>query len=62
MPRNRTPRGRIAAIYDYRDEEGKLLYQVVRYLPKAFSYRRPDGRDGWHHSIGQVRRVPYRLP
>jgi hypothetical protein len=50
-----------AAVYDYRDEDGTLLYQVLRYDPKAFRQRRPDGRGGWLWSLEGVRRVPYRL-
>jgi hypothetical protein len=48
--------------YNYCDEGGDLLYQVVRHTPKGFSYRRPNGRGGWLASLGQVRLVPYRLP
>lgn len=58
----RNGRGRhIAATYDYRDETGTLLYQAVRFEPKDFLQRRPDGRGGWRWSLGDVRRVPYRL-
>lgn len=38
---------RIAATYNYTDENGNLLYQVVREEPKAFKQRRPDGTGGW---------------
>jgi putative DNA primase/helicase len=38
---------RIIATYDYTDEQGHLLYQVVRYQPKDFKQRQRDGRDGW---------------
>src|SRR5262245_59904513 len=38
---------RIIAIYDYRDEKGNLLYQGIRYAPKDFRQRRPDGNGGW---------------
>src|ERR1700679_2318037 len=31
---------RIVATYDYTDEDGNLLYQVVRYQPKDFKQRR----------------------
>jgi RecA-family ATPase len=48
--------------YDYRDENGELLYQVERLEPKSFRQRRPDGRGGWIWQLGNVRRVPYRLP
>lgn len=52
----------IADTYDYRDEQGKLLYQVVRYEPKGFTQRRPDGRGGWVDHLADTRRVLYRLP
>lgn len=52
----------IEIAYDYRDERGKLLYQVVRKIPKDFRQRKPDGSGGWIWSIGDVRRVLYRLP
>jgi hypothetical protein len=53
---------RIVAEYDYPDENGTLLYQVVRYDPKKFLQRRPDGRDGWIWNLDNTRRVLYRLP
>jgi DNA primase len=49
------------ATYDYRDEGGELLYQTVRYDPKDFKQRRPDGRGGWIWKKGS-RQVLYRLP
>jgi hypothetical protein len=52
----------IVAAYDYSDEAGMLLFQVVRYEPKDFRQRRPDGRGGWVWSVKGVQRVPYRLP
>ena len=36
-------RGEILATYDYTDEEGNLLFQVVRFYPKDFRQRRPAG-------------------
>jgi Protein of unknown function (DUF3631) len=53
---------RIVAIYEYRDEAGALLFQVVRFVPKDFRQRRPDGNGGWNWNLENVRRVPYRLP
>ena len=47
--------------YNYEDEDGQLLYQVVRSDPKKFSQRRPNGSD-WVWSIAGVKRVPYMLP
>jgi len=53
---------RQVAWYDYCDEQGHLLYQVVRFEPKDFRVRRPDGRGGWTWGLNNVRRVLYRLP
>ena len=53
---------RIVATYDYRDERGELLYQVVRFDPKGFRQRRPKGGNGWEYSVKGTRLVPYRLP
>ncbi len=50
------------ATYDYADETGKLLFQVVRYDPKDFRARRPDGKGGWVWNLGGVPRVLYGLP
>jgi putative DNA primase/helicase len=50
----------ITAAYDYTDEAGKLLYQVVRTDPKGFFQRRPDGYGGWINKKGE-RQVLYRL-
>jgi putative DNA primase/helicase len=61
-PLPEAPRKRIVAEYDYTDERGELLYQVVRFEPKDFRQRRPDGRGGWAWNLNGVRRVPYRLP
>jgi hypothetical protein len=51
-----------ATYYDYSDEHGYLLFQVVRFEPKDFRQRRPDGKGGWLWSLGNTRRVLYRLP
>jgi 5S rRNA maturation endonuclease (ribonuclease M5) len=55
-----TPKRTIVATYDYTDENGTLLYQVVRYAPKDFRQRRPDG-GGWIWRK-HTRQVLYRLP
>lgn len=54
--------GRIVATYDYRDAAGKLLYQVVRFEPKDFRQRRPDGNGGWTWKVKGLPLVLYRLP
>lgn len=48
--------------YDYTDELGNLLFQTVRYVPKDFRQRRPDGHGGWLWNLHGIRRVLYRLP
>ena len=48
---------KIVATYDYVDEGGNLLYQVVRYEPKDFRQRKPDGNGGWIWKLGDVRKV-----
>ncbi len=53
---------RIVATYSYCDELGTLLFEVVRYEPKNFKQRRPDGNGGWNWNLNGVRRVLYRLP
>lgn len=53
--------GRIVCTYDYVDEQGTLLTQVVRYEPKSFRQRRPDGHGGWIWRASD-RHVLYRLP
>ena len=54
--------GEIVAEYDYCDETGDLLFQVVRFEPKDFRQRRPLGGGKWAWEIRGVARVPYRLP
>lgn len=58
----RAPSRRIIATYDYRSAAGELLYQVVRFEPKDFRCRRPDGDGGWRWNLDSVSLVPYRLP
>jgi 5S rRNA maturation endonuclease (ribonuclease M5) len=53
---------REAATYDYTDASGKLIFQVVRYFPKTFRQRRPDGKGGWVYSLRDVPRCLYNLP
>jgi hypothetical protein len=48
----------IVATYTYRDEHGNPLFDVVRFAPKDFRQRQPDGT--WH--LRGVRRVLFDLP
>jgi hypothetical protein len=52
---------RVVATYEYRDESGELLFQVVRMEPKDFRQRKPKPGGGWDWSVKGVRVVPFRL-
>jgi hypothetical protein len=58
----RQVRRKIVAIHDYRDIDGSLVFQVVRFDPKDFRQRRPNGSGGYTWTTKGVRQVPYRLP
>jgi 5S rRNA maturation endonuclease (ribonuclease M5) len=58
---NAKKKSTIAAIYEYTNEDGVLLYQKVRHEPKRFEQRRPNGKGGWIGNLNGVRRVLYRL-
>jgi putative DNA primase/helicase len=60
--KNERPFGeRIEITYDYTDERGELIYQVVRLCnPKGFRQRRPDNHGGWIWKKGE-RQVLYHL-
>jgi putative DNA primase/helicase len=53
---------KIVAVFDYKDAEGSLVYQVVRYEPKKFKQRRPNGSGGWIWDLKGVSPLLYRLP
>jgi len=55
---------RIVCTYPYHDEQGKVLFEVVRFDPKDFRQRRPDpaAKDGYAWNMEGVRRVLYHLP
>jgi hypothetical protein len=56
--------GKPTAVYDYHDENGKRLFQVLKFeplnAPKTFLQRTNPNQKKW--SIKGVRRVLYRLP
>jgi hypothetical protein len=51
---------KIVANYDYRDVAGALVFQVVRYEPKDFQQRRPDGAGGWIWKTKGIAPLVYR--
>ncbi len=55
------PREWLSKVYDYFDADGELRYQVLRYEPRRFLQRRPNG-DGWVYRMEGVEPLPYRLP
>jgi len=59
-----TPFGEATSVYDYTDEQGQLLFQVLRTRDKQFPQRRrdPSKKHGWNWSLGDTRRVLYKLP
>ena len=59
---NSSPKRRIVEMYPYHDETGELLFEVIRYAPKSFRQRRPDGKGGWVWRLDGTPRVLYRLP
>ena len=62
MPPRAEPARRIVATYDYHDAGGTVVRQVVRYEPKGFAQRRPDGAGGWAWDTKGAPDVLYRLP
>jgi len=52
----------IESLYDYRDENAQLVFQVVRLRPKGFRQGRPDGKGAWLWNVGNTRKVPFHLP
>lgn len=51
----------ITNTYDYTDANDNLLYQVVRYHPKNFKQRRPDGSGGWIWDLKGITPTLYHL-
>ena len=54
--------GNIISTYDYTDEAGTFLFQVVRFEPKDFRQRHRNAAGDWVWDIKGIRRVPFMLP
>ena len=54
--------GKLIATYDYTDPNGKLLFQKLRYEPKDFVQRSPDGNGRWNYSLAGITKPLYHLP
>lgn len=63
LPKPAAAKRQIVATYDYVDPEtGEIKLQVVRYEPKDFRQRRPDGDGGWSWSVPAAERILFNLP
>lgn len=54
--------GKIIAHYNYVDENGALLFQVLRFDPKDFRQRRPGTKTRWINDLKDTRLVLFDLP
>ena len=52
----------ITDIDDYTEPDGTLRYQVIKYKPKAFKQRRPDGKGGWIWNLNGIIPTLFRMP
>jgi hypothetical protein len=53
---------RVTATYQYTDETGNVLSEVLRYEPKDFRQRKPRPNGGWTWTTVGTRTVPFQLP
>jgi putative DNA primase/helicase len=53
---------RIVATYDYHAADGCQRFQVVRYEPKSFRQRQPDGNGGWIWNLRGIEDPPLYHP
>lgn len=60
MERDLRPKEFLSKVFHYHDEHGELCYQVLRYEPRRFLQRRPEG-DEWVYKMDGVQPLPYRL-
>ena len=65
-PKQERPKLKFVAKYEYKDADGNLLFEKVRYVEpdgkKTFRQRKPDGQGGWTYKLGDTTKVLYNLP
>jgi hypothetical protein len=61
-PRAGQAKRKIIKTYTYHNLNNQVIFEVVRYEPKSFSQRRPDGQGGYINNLKGVECVIYRLP
>jgi putative DNA primase/helicase len=62
IPADSAANKKVVAIYGYCDEIGRPLFEVVRYRPKDFRFRRRGPYGDWVYNINGIRRPLYNLP
>ncbi|MFC1980526.1 hypothetical protein ACFLVS_06810 [Chloroflexota bacterium] len=60
--RSKPRRKIIVEVYEYPDENGKIIHQTVRYAPKGFKQCRPDENGKWIWNLKGITTILYRLP
>jgi hypothetical protein len=60
-PNTQSQKKQIECTYDYLDETGRLSFQVVRFNPKSFAQRVPNGNT-WTWSLKGVKTNIFNLP
>lgn len=55
-------RSKPVAVYLYRDAQGHLVFEKLRYEPKRFVQRRPVGNGRYEYKLDGVEKPLYRLP
>lgn len=60
-PERKPSKKPIVAKYEYTDEDGNYLFEVVRHEPKDFRPRVHLGNNRYKWTLEGIRRVPYRL-
>lgn len=62
QPREKAEKKEIVATYDYRGLDGEVRFQAVRFRPKGFRQRKPDGKGDWEWSVKGVELCVYKWP
>ena len=50
------------AIYQYHDEQNRVVLEKLRYPRKRFEQRKPDANGGYEYKLGEIRKPLYHLP
>lgn len=51
----------IAAVYQYKNLNNEVIHETVRYTPKSFAQRRPDGKGGYTYNLQGIEPILYDL-